>query len=56
MIAAIGNAGDKVARTFTDRRATAAHQRENPPAKLKKANFCAAPTAAPAAPTTPAGN
>jgi hypothetical protein len=53
MITTIGNAGDKVARAFSDRRATAAHQRENPPLKLKKANFCAAPStpAPPPAPT-----
>jgi len=44
MTAVIAKGGDKVARTFADRRATAAHQRLNPPPALKKANFCAAAT------------
>jgi hypothetical protein len=52
MITMLGNSGDKLARTFNDRRATAAHQRENPPLALKKSNFCAAPATA-AAPPTP---
>ena len=42
MTAAIVKADDKVAKTFTDRRATAARQRLTPPPALKKANFCAA--------------
>ncbi|MEO7733966.1 MAG: hypothetical protein ABIY55_23585 [Kofleriaceae bacterium] len=53
MTAAITKADEKVARTFTDRRATAAHQRLNPPPALKKANFCAA-AASPASSDTTA--
>jgi len=44
MTAVITKGGDKVARGFGDRRATAKNQRLNPPPALKKANFCALPT------------
>lgn len=42
MEAAIARGGEKVAAKFDERRATAAHQRVNPPPALKKINFCAA--------------
>jgi hypothetical protein len=54
MTAAIARADEKVARTFTDRRATAAHQRLNPPPALKKANFCAAASSPTGSDTTAA--
>jgi hypothetical protein len=57
MAAVIAKGGDKVSRTFADRRATAAHQRLNPPLALKKSNFCALPpddgSSAPAAKAAP---
>ncbi len=43
MTAVIAKGGDKVSRTFADRRAAATHQRLNPPPALKKSNFCALP-------------
>ncbi|MEO8549606.1 MAG: hypothetical protein ABI678_06520 [Kofleriaceae bacterium] len=45
MSAAIQKAGAEIAQEFEDRRAFAATQRRNPPPKLKKLNFCAAPAA-----------
>ena len=44
LAAVIAKGGDKVSRTFADRRAVAARQRLNPPPAFKKANFCALPT------------
>ena len=44
MIAAIAKGGDKLVKTFNDRRAIATKQRLTPPPALKKANFCAAAT------------
>jgi hypothetical protein len=40
LLATIQKAGDPVAKAFADRRATAERQRRNPPAALKKRNFC----------------
>lgn len=40
MSAALARGGDKVTTKFSDRRALALKQRVNPPAALKKANFC----------------
>lgn len=40
MTAALAKSGDKVTTKFSDRRAIATKQRVNPPAALKKANFC----------------
>jgi hypothetical protein len=46
MLAAIAKGGDKVQRTFSGRRASAARERTNPPPMIKKVNFCNAANAA----------
>jgi hypothetical protein len=50
MLAALSKANEKVQRTFNTRRASAAHERTNPPPMIKKVDFCnaAATTTAPA--------
>jgi hypothetical protein len=49
MLAAVAK-HEKVQRVFTTRRASASHERANPPPMIKKANFCSAAAAAAAAP------
>jgi hypothetical protein len=40
MLATLAKAGERYQRAFTTRRATAAHERENPPPMIKKLSFC----------------
>jgi hypothetical protein len=47
MLAALSRAPEKVQRTFSVRRASAARERVNPPPMIKKVNFCNAASATP---------
>jgi hypothetical protein len=51
MLAAVAKAGDKIQRTFTTRRVSAARERTNPPPMIKKVDFCNAAATTAALPT-----